>query len=203
MSDPSFDTSPAPAGIPPLPLLTFGYRATPTTLAVGAQALARITYPWRTLLPRWSLRFAGPETGFLGRTLWPERVIEIYVRPGHDVDDVAFALAHELGHAVDLEHLDPTGRARWRSARRIHPFLEWFGDSDSNDFATPAGDWAECFAAWQVGPNGFQSELAGPPDDAIVALIAHLSLHNGDFRGAPDAASVQDDFPISRLKPTG
>lgn len=190
------------ATVPPLPLLTFGFRATPTTLAVGAQAIARISYPWRELLPSWSLRFGGAEAGFLGRTLWPERVIEIYVRPGQSVPEVAFALAHGLGHAVDLEHLDPTGRARWRSARRINPFLEWFGDSDSNDFATPAGDWAECFAAWQVGPESFQSELAGPPDGPIVDLLAHLSLANGDFRPARQLGSGQDDFPISRLKPT-
>lgn len=188
---------------PPLRLFALGYRATPTTLAVGAQALAHIWYPWRELLPAWSLRFLGPEPGFLGRTLWPERAIEIYVRPGQPVGEVAFALAHELGHAVDLEHLDPTTRARWRSIRRIDPFLEWFGDSDTSDFATPAGDWAECFAAWQVGAASFQGELAPVPDERIEELLAELSLVKMDIRGSIAPGSDQDDFPISRLKATG
>lgn len=157
-------------------LFALGYRATPTTLAVGAQALSRIWYPWRELLPNWSLRFLGSQPGFLGRTLWPDRVIEIYVRPGQHLDEVAFALAHEVGHAVDLEHLDPTSRAHWRAGRNLPDHLEWFGVSDANDFATPAGDWAECFAAWQVGPASFQSQLGTLPNDDEQELLARLSL---------------------------
>ncbi len=165
-------------------LYALGHRATPTTAAVGGRALERIWYPWRQLLPAWSLRFAGDQPGFLGRTLWPERVIEVYVRPGQPLDDVAFALAHELGHAVDLEHLDPVTRARWRNARNIPSHLEWFGASDASDFATPAGDWAECFAAWQVGEVGFRSEIGAAPDDATFAVLAECALFEQGF-GAP------------------
>jgi hypothetical protein len=128
------------------------------------------------LLSPWALRFLDGRPGYLGRTLWPERVIEVYVRAEQSIDEVAFALAHEIGHAVDLEHLEPATRARWRAARQLDPELEWFGPSDANDFATPAGDWAECFAAWQVGAGHFQSELGPPPDDRAHRLMAKLSL---------------------------
>ncbi len=150
--------------------------ATPTAGAVAADALRLIRYPWQGQLPGWSLRFDGQQPGFLGRTIWPDRVIEIYVRPGQAVRDVAFAVAHELGHAVDLEHLDPSSRARWRAGRMLPNHLEWFGASDADDFATPAGDWAECFAAWQLGPAGFQSQLGGAPDAGHCVLLAELSL---------------------------
>lgn len=191
----------APASTP-LRMFALGYRATPTTLAVGAQSLARIWYPWRELLPNWSLRFLGSQPGFLGRTLWPERVIEVYVRPGQPIDDVAFALAHEIGHAVDLEHLDPAARGRWRAGRGIAPHLDWFGASDANDFATPAGDWAECFAAWQTGPTGFQSQLGGLPDDATFDLMADLSLVGEAFGSAliDDGGPIgPDDAPVASV----
>ncbi len=182
-------------------LFALGYRATPTTLAVGAQALSRIWYPWRELLPTWSLRFLGSQPGFLGRTLWPDRVIEVYVRAGQALDEVAFALAHEIGHAVDLEHLDPAGRARWRAERTLPTTLEWFGASDANDFATPAGDWAECFAAWQVGPMGFQSQLGILPDDNAFELLATLSLSADPAASAPEPRDAhRDEIPISWLK---
>lgn len=160
-------------------MFVLGYRATPATLAVGAQALARIWFPWRELLANWSLRFLPQRPGYLGRTLWPDRAIEIYVRPGQPVEDVAFALAHELGHAVDLEHFDPAARGRWRQARALPASVPWFGESDANDFATPAGDWAECFAAWQVGAGLFQSQLGPAPDDAQLDTLQSLAL--GDW----------------------
>ncbi len=184
--------SPTNAGGTPAPLarlFALGYRATPTTLAVGAQALSRIWYPWRELLPGWSLRFLGGRDQFLGRTLWPDRVIEVYVRAGQSLDEVAFALAHEVGHAVDLEHLDPGARARWRQARQLPTALAWFGASDAKDFDTPAGDWAECFAYWQIGAVGFQSELGVTPDEATLALLAELAL---DAEKAPSAGGVTE-----------
>jgi hypothetical protein len=157
-------------------MFVLGYRATPATLAVGARALASIWYPWRELLGNWSLRFLPAKPGYLGRTLWPDRVIEIYVRPGQDIAEVAFALAHEFGHAVDLEHFDPTTRARWRQARGLGDELPWFGESDANDFATPAGDWAESFAAWQVGAGHFQSLLGPAPTDQQLQTLQSLAL---------------------------
>jgi hypothetical protein len=164
------------AAVPPPRCFALGYRATPATLSVGAHALSMLSYPWQQLLPTWSLRFLGAQPGYFGRTLWPDRVIEVYVRPGQEVVDVAFALAHEVGHAVDLEHLDPGLRARWKATRGLPVSQAWFGESDEEDFATPAGDWAECFAAWQVGPASFQSRLGGAPRDHELEILAELAL---------------------------
>lgn len=144
--------------------------------AVASQALEAIRYPWRRHLPGWNLVFLGPRPGYLARTLWPDRVIEVYLRRGQDTNDVAFALAHELGHAIDLEHLDPGLRACWKAARRLAPDLAWFGPSDEEDFDTPAGDWAECFASWQVGSDAsFRSRLGGPPSMAQIDVMRRLA----------------------------
>ena len=186
----------------PLRRLGTAVHADRHALALGAQALARVRYPWQELLPDWSVRFLDGRDGLLGRTFWPDRVIEVYVRPAQAVADVAFALAHELGHAIDLEHLDPTGRALWRTTRNLPHDLEWFGASDANDFATPAGDWAECFAAWQLGPDGFQSQLGAAPAPHEGDLIAELSSTYHIRRVAPAAVrGHRDHLPISRLKP--
>lgn len=173
-----------------------GFRATPATLATGVLALSGLWYPWRELLPTWSLRFDGARVGFYGRTLWPDRVIEIYVRPTQDLADVAFALAHEVGHAVDLEHLDSGQRARWKAARGVPATTPWFGPSDAEDFDTPAGDWAECFAAWQVGPCSFHSRVGGVPTEAELHLLSALAL-------APLSAGDAASSPASESSTTG
>ncbi len=151
---------------------------TPTAAAVAGDALRMIRYPWQRLLPEWSMRFLAQQPGYLGRTIWPDRIIEIYVRPGQHVRHVAFAVAHELGHAIDLEHLDPASRAQWRLERQLHNRLDWFGASDADDFATPAGDWAECFAAWQLGSTEFKSLLGDAPTAEHCALLARLCETN-------------------------
>ena len=43
------------------------------------------------------------------------------------------------------------------------------------DFATGAGDFAESFAAWQVGDASFRSELGLPPSDAELLLLEQLA----------------------------
>lgn len=124
--------------------------------------------------------------------MWPDRIIEVYVRPVQVLDEVAFALAHELGHAVDLEHFDPDRRARWRRARRLPADLPWFGASDANDFATPAGDWAESFAAWQIGEEHYQSLLAPVPDAGHCELLHSLALDRTALHAVGHGAAFTD-----------
>ena len=120
-----------------------------------------------------SIEFRAGRTGFLGAT-WPDsRRIEIFVRDDLGDRDVAFTLAHEIGHAVDVVHLDEADRSRWLRARG-RTDARWWADSGASDFEVGAGDWAEAFAVWQVGGRSL-STVAPQPDAGDLALVAELA----------------------------
>jgi hypothetical protein len=153
--------------------------ATPTQPADidarGQAALAAISYPWDQLLPGWTIEFLDETDGLYGLTLVSKKRIEIYVRDGQDTALLAHVIAHELGHAVDVTHNDGDDRRRWEQSRGIEDFPWWPGSGDT-DFSTGAGDFAEAFAAWQVGDRSFRSTLANPPSAGQRALLAELSI---------------------------
>lgn len=142
--------------------------------AVGRDALARIAYPWQQELEGWTIQFLPGRAGLLGGTWTYEKRVEIYVRDGQTVDEVAFTLAHELGHAVDVTHFDEVQRQKWRSVRAIPADTPWWVESGATDFSSGSGDWAEAFAVWQVG-GASQSRLGGQPTAAELAVVAQLS----------------------------
>ena len=146
----------------------------PDHVAVGREALAAISYPWSRLLPNWTIEFLPATDGLYGLTLVPERRIEIYVRADQSPRMVSHVIAHELGHAVDVTFNDGPDRRRWSELRDLGS-APWWPDSGATDFATGAGDFAESFAAWQVGPAGFRSTLAEPPTGTQIELLAELS----------------------------
>ena len=66
-------------------------------------------------------------------------------------------------------------RHGWGGPRGINPNAAWFpSGSGAPDYSTPAGDWAESFAHWQVG-SGWYSKLGKPPDAAQIAVLARLA----------------------------
>jgi hypothetical protein len=95
-----------------------------------------------------------------------KRRIEIYARPGDDALQLAFDIAHELGHAIDLSLNDSQSRKRWLEARGIKAGTPWFGCNRCSDYSTPAGDFAETFAFLVLGPGHFGSRMAPPPKPA-------------------------------------
>ncbi|MEM7275386.1 MAG: hypothetical protein AAF547_20090 [Actinomycetota bacterium] len=142
--------------------------------ARGQAALAMVSYPWEQLLGDWSIEFLDGRPGLYGLTLVPERRIEIYVRDDQSRDLLAHVIAHELGHAVDVTFNDGPDRRAWEGARGIHDSPWWPGNG-TTDFSTGAGDFAESFAAWQVGSSAFRSTLAEPPNDEQIELLAQLA----------------------------
>ncbi|MPY93134.1 MAG: hypothetical protein GEV08_08720 [Acidimicrobiia bacterium] len=149
--------------------------AGPTTPeARGEAALARISYPWRSLLAGWTVQFFDGRTGLLGGTWTYEKRIEIYVRPEHTDEEVAFTVAHELGHAVDVTLLTDAERGHWRAARGVPAAVPWWVESGATDFSSCSGDWAEAFAVWQVG-GWSHSRVAGQPTPEQLALLADLA----------------------------
>lgn len=174
-ADPPATTPPArPVGVLPGPV-----RPAPGPLCSGAgweqrrgvTMLARIGYPYRGLA--FSIHFRPARAGHLGFTSYAARRIEIYVRPCSRESDVVLThtIAHEIGHAVDYTLGDPGRRARWQQARGIATSTPWYGCSTCPDYHTPAGDFAETFAYWQVGPADYRSTMARPPTPAQLRTL--------------------------------
>ncbi|MDA3040088.1 MAG: hypothetical protein O3C27_11275 [Actinomycetota bacterium] len=141
----------------------------------GHEALELITYDWRDKLSDWSIVFAPGREGVLGLTYVDDKTIEVFVRDDQTAALLAHVIAHEMGHAVDVTLNSSDERERWQEARDIGS-APWWPDDGATDFLTGAGDFAESFAAWQVGSGDFRSKLAGPPNAAQLGLLAELCV---------------------------
>jgi hypothetical protein len=133
-------------------------------------ALALIHYPWEKL--GYEIIFLGPRPGYRAMTISDRRRIEVYVRPGDDISLLAFDLAHELGHAFDLERNNTARRNRWREMRGISQSVPWFGCNRCPDYQTPAGDFAETFALLLLGPKNYHSRIALAPTPEEIPDLA-------------------------------
>ncbi len=140
----------------------------------GREALALIAFDWEERLPSWRIEFGPSREDAVGFTWSRERRIEIFVPDDASAGFLAHVIAHELGHAVDVELNSPDDRLRWQEARGFTG-TAWWAASGSSDFNSGAGDFAESFAAWLVGPDRFASQLAGPPNTDQLALLAELT----------------------------
>ena len=136
---------------------------------LGAAALARISYPWARL--GYSITFLGPRSGLLGGTLPGTHSILLFVRPGEDVSLLAHVIAHEIGHAVDKTYNTGARRQRWLELRGVSVSTPWFTCDRCADFTTGAGDFAETFAVWQVGPPDHSRVAPAPPPAQLAPLV--------------------------------
>ncbi len=137
--------------------------------------MGRLFYDWRGQLPGWTVTFLPGRSGLLGGTYPAQKAIEIYVRDDASVGFVAHVLAHEMGHAVDVSLNTTEDRNAWLDARGFSLNTGWFVGDGQTDFSSGAGDFAESFAAWQLGPSDFRSTLSGPPNGAQLETIAALA----------------------------
>jgi hypothetical protein len=167
--DPSRPSTPAP---PPSPLASLvpAARPTPPPPPIGAAALSQISYPWQQL--GYQIVFLGPRPDLMGQTIFDQHRIEIYLREGESKLMVAHVIAHEIGHAADVAYNTPERRQEWLHRRGASTSDSWFGCDGCDDFSSPAGDYAETFSFWQVGPNADFSQLAPPPSpDQLQQLV--------------------------------
>lgn len=143
--------------------------------AASLAALESIEFDWRSHLPDWTIEFVpatgGPAAGF---TWTRERRIEVFTRPDDEPERLARVLAHELGHAIDVELNTPADRERWVIQRGLHG-IPWWPDSARRDFATGAGDFAEVVASWLTGDADFRSEVGRLPTSEDLALVEQLA----------------------------
>jgi len=138
------------------------------------RTIALIDYPWQARLAGWRIEFSSSRSGLRGLTYPDTKLIEIYVRPTDSPESLARVLAHELGHAVDVELNSSADRQRWRDARGIGPATQWWPDPSTSDFNTGAGDFAEVFAVWLTGVASL-SRVGTPVTADHLALVAQLA----------------------------
>ena len=124
-------------------------------------ALELISIPWQEL--GYEIVFMPPRSGFRAMTLPGQHRIEVYARPQDDVAMLAYDIAHEIGHAIDLKFNTAETRKQWMQMRGIDPSTTWFGCDRCSDYNTPAGDFAETFALLLRGPKYFRGRIAAPP----------------------------------------
>ncbi|MEM7095586.1 MAG: hypothetical protein AAF567_21475 [Actinomycetota bacterium] len=112
------------------------------------QAAIEESIPWdfRRELPGWQIIHAGPHPQWRGVANSIERSITLFDRSDTTIASAAAVLAHELGHAVDLDVLDGSRRAEWLELRGIDG--PWWAESGQADFDTGAGDFAEAVAVY-------------------------------------------------------
>jgi hypothetical protein len=152
-----------------------GTSPSPDSERLRKEVLGLIRFPWQRL--GYEIVFLGPRPGYRAMTISDRRRIEIYNRPGDSPRVTAFDLAHELGHAFDLDHNTTERRNRWRELRGIDPAEGWFGCNRCPDYNTPAGDFAETFAFLLLGPGNYHSRIGLPPTkDEIPALAAFCRI---------------------------
>lgn len=146
---PAQPTPVVPTPVPPPPVANEASR--------GQAALARI--PVSPGSVGFTIEFLPGRSGYGGLTYPDSRRIEIYVDAGWSDGYLAHVVAHEIGHAVDMARNSRSDHERWRAARGIPQTTKWWADPYTSDFATPGGDFAECFAAWAVGTSATRSEF--------------------------------------------
>lgn len=129
--------------------------ALPSVGERGRAALARI--PVSPGSVGFTIEFLAGRDGYGGLTYPDTRRIEIFVSSSWSDAHLAHVVAHEIGHAFDMTQNSRADREQWRAARGIAPTTRWWADPYTSDFATPGGDFAECFAAWSVGSSSTRS----------------------------------------------
>jgi len=103
-----------------------------------------------------------------------QRHIEIYVNSNYSDTHLAHVVAHEIGHAVDMTLNSTADQQAWRALRGISPNGGWWADAYASDFASPSGDFAECFAVWRIGSAGSNRSQFGSCS-GTSSLVAQLA----------------------------
>jgi hypothetical protein len=174
ISRPANRPQPQPVTVRPQPAT-----ATPSPLCSGTgwqerrgtAALASLLHPTATGV---TIAFLPGGGALKGMTYYDQHHVDVYV--GSCTRESATLLrhvvAHELGHAWDSLHMTDQLRADYLAARGIAAGTPWFGCDTCQDFATPAGDFAETYAQWQRGSAESRSTIAPAASSAELEQLA-------------------------------
>ncbi len=140
-------------------------------LSERAQAVeAAIGWDFRSALPAWRVVHADTHPNWRGVTNTIERTVTLFDRPATSIDEAAAVLAHELGHAVDIDMLDDADRRTWLELRSID--TGWWAGEAQADFDVGAGDFAEAVAAYLL--DSPTRSPHGDYTDEQLAFVAQL-----------------------------
>ena len=165
-----------PGGAPAVPVRSQTAAASPTQavateLSPRALAIeAAIGWDFRSALPTWRIDHAQAHPTWRGVTNTVDRTVTLFDRPETSIDEAASVLAHELGHAVDLDVLDDDTRRAWLALRSID--TGWWAGEAQADFDVGAGDFAEAVAAYLLGSPTRSPH--GSYTDEQLAFVAEL-----------------------------
>ena len=139
--------------------------------AIGAQAEALINYDFRSALPGWHFSYDEDHANFHGLTFSAEKRIVVYVEGGTTAQIAAEVLMHEVGHAIDIEHMSNDQRVQWIQMRNM-PATWWPGDG-LNDFSVGAGDFAEAVSAVTTGSpsNSVYGEFTAEQRNFVIDIL--------------------------------
>ena len=139
--------------------------------AIGAQAEALINYDFRSALPGWHFSYDEDHANFHGLTFSAEKRIVVYVEGGTTAQTAAEVLMHEVGHAIDIEHMSNDQRVQWIQMRNM-PATWWPGDG-LNDFSVGAGDFAEAVSAVTTGSpsNSVYGEFTAEQRNFVIDIL--------------------------------
>lgn len=143
-----------------------------TPQTVGAQAEALLPFDWNQVLPGWTITYKESNSEFRGLTYPYNKSIELFVRDNDTSESLAGILAHEIGHAIDVTHLNDAQREDWSETRSIES-SQWWPDAYASDFETGAGDFAESFAYWAV-QDPSSSKIAHTPTSSQLEALETL-----------------------------
>lgn len=138
----------------------------------GRAALASLDWPWQEV--GFAVEFAPYRGRYLGLTDARTRTITIFVKRGQSEGDLRTTIAHELGHALDAVTGTEEVHRAYREVRGIDPDVPWYPCNRCDDLMSPAGDFAETFARWLVGPDHVRRTLAPAPDDEQLRALDYF-----------------------------
>jgi hypothetical protein len=165
----------------------------------GREALESLPYPWEEL--GYDVRFRPYTGGRLGVADPDTETITVFVKDSQSAQSLRITVAHELGHALDFRTGNDEQRSRYRELRGIRAGTPWFPCNGCDDFASPAGDYAEVFALFVAGRGDFRSRMASEPSDAQLRELAPLFTPPSE-RTAPPPPPPPSPSPSPSPSPT-
>ncbi len=142
-----------------------------TLLSARARSIeAAIGWDFRAALPTWRIEHVDAHPAWRGVTNTVERTVTLFDRPDTSIEEAASVLAHELGHAVDIDVLDDERRRAWLAMRDIE--TGWWAGEAQADFDVGAGDFAEAVAAYLL--DSPTRSPHGPYTDEQLAFVASV-----------------------------
>ena len=145
---------------------------------MGAEALALVRYPWKSI-PGYSIQFLpiadAPSPGFYGNTTFTWGQVggtsDLYVYPGETVDQLAGIIAFEIGHEVDAAAVEPQGgETQIENILGLHP-ASWAPNCDCAEQGFLSGWYAASFSNYWSPGVGDWSQIAPEPTGAVLAAV--------------------------------